>query len=137
MRKPGNEEQPVQEEVAPGDEEVIVGETGEGEGPPIVLQKVMIQDLNQEFLMDEQGNLYDMEGHYVGKVDEGAEEGEEDPNNEGMYYGEEEGNDGNGAASQEPAQAHGGKNALPEIPPFNPKGKKGGAGDAGKKKPMM
>ena len=52
-----------------------------------MLQKVMIQDLNQEFLMDEAGNLYDMEGHYVGKVDEGAEEGEEGEEGEEMEGG--------------------------------------------------
>ncbi len=93
-----------------------MGETGEGDGPPIVLQKVMIQDLNQEFLMDEQGNLYDMEGHYVGKVDEGAEEGEEEqePGNEGLYEGQPEGNDGNPDEGMPAAQQD-----LPDIPPLN------------------
>ena len=115
------------EEGAPSDQEVIVGETGEGEGPPVVLQKVMIQDLNQEFLMDEQGNLYDMEGHYVGKVDEGAEEGEEDPGNEGMYE-EAEPNDGEEGGAKD--------RYLPEIPPFNPKNKKQPQADP-KKRPLM
>ena len=56
------------------EEEVIGGEVGEGGGPPIVLHRVMIEDLNQEVLMDDQGNIYDMEGHYLGKLDENTEE---------------------------------------------------------------
>lgn len=51
------------------EEDVIVGEAGEGEAP-IVLRKVMLEDINQEVLMDDQGNLYDMEGHYMGRLDE-------------------------------------------------------------------
>ena len=81
--------------------------------------------------MDEQGNLYDMEGHFVGKVDEGAEEGEEEPEAEGQYYGEEgasEGNDGN-----PPEMAH--HEALPEIPAFNQR--KHHQQHDSKKKPLM
>ena len=83
------------------DEEVIIGEGVDGNGQPIKLQRVMLEDLDQEVLMDEQGNLYDMEGNYLGKLDEGGEEEPEQKHHE----------------KQKP-------NPLPEIPPYNPKGKK-------------
>ena len=110
-----------QEDQPQNEEEVIVGDTGEGDGPPIMLQKVMIQDLNQEFLMDEAGNLYDMEGHYVGKVDEGAEEGEEGEEGEGMEGGPDN------EMMPDP---------LPEIPPVNQHKRQHQAHDA-KKRPQM
>jgi len=56
------------------DEEVIMGEVGDGGGPPIRLHRVMIEDLNKEVLMDDQGNLYDMEGRYLGRLNEGDSE---------------------------------------------------------------
>ena len=39
------------------------------------LQKVFIEDANQEFMMDSTGNLFDMEGNCVGK----AQYDDEDP----------------------------------------------------------
>jgi hypothetical protein len=76
-----NEEQDM------GEEEIIMAESGEGDGKQIRLQKVMIQDLNQEFLMDDQGNLYDLEGQFVGKIDN---EAEEEDMEEGQDGGQEE-----------------------------------------------
>ena len=61
------------------DEDVIVGEAVDGDGNPIKLQRVMLEELNQEVLMDEEKNLYDMEGNYLGKLDDDAEE---DQNND-------------------------------------------------------
>ena len=108
---------------------MIVGDTGEGEGPPIMLQKVMIQDLNQEFLMDEAGNLYDMEGHYVGKVDEGAdeeEEGEEGEEGEAIYGEGIEGGPDNEMAPD----------PLPVIPPINQRKRQNQVHES-KKRPQM
>ena len=81
------------------EDEVIIGEGIDENGQPIKLQKVMLEDLNQEVLMDEEGNLYDMEGNYLGKLDEGAE-------------------------MEEVPQQKGNTKGLPEIPPYNPKGNK-------------
>lgn len=89
-----------EEQQEPGEDEIIVGEAGEG-GQQIRLQKVMIQDLNQEFLMDEQGNLYDLNGQFVGKV---GEEGDEE---------EEEGDPQNQAYD-------GGNNQVEELPEIQP-----------------
>lgn len=36
---------------------------------------------NQEFLMDQQGNIYDLNGNFVATMDDNDEEGEEEPSN--------------------------------------------------------
>jgi len=107
----------------PNEEDQMFEVTGEAGGVPIKLQRVMIQDLNQEFLMDEQGNLYDMEGRFVGKVDEGAEEGEE---------GEEGGEEAYNEEGEAPDGSMG--EALPAIPPLNQRMKQQ---HETKKKPLM
>lgn len=77
----------------------MVREAVDADGQPIKLQRVMIEGMNKELLMDEQGNLYDMEGNHLGSLDEGIEEAEfEDKLSNPM--------------------------AIPEIPPYKPKNNK-------------
>jgi len=50
------------------DEVLVVGETAEG--ATIRLRKVFVEGLDGEALVDEEGNVYDMEGHYIGEIEE-------------------------------------------------------------------
>lgn len=56
------------------DEDMIYGEAVDGDGKPIKLQRVMLEDENKEVLMDEEGNIYDLNGDFIGQLD--AEEQE-------------------------------------------------------------
>ena len=49
----------------------------EEEGQP-KLTRVYIEDLKKEFLMDSKGNVYDLDGYFVGKADNGSEDEEEE-----------------------------------------------------------
>eukprot|EP00826_Nyctotherus_ovalis_P006816 TRINITY_DN11659_c0_g2_i3.p1 TRINITY_DN11659_c0_g2~~TRINITY_DN11659_c0_g2_i3.p1 ORF type:complete len:246 (+),score=85.54 TRINITY_DN11659_c0_g2_i3:140-877(+) len=60
--------------------DMIYGEAVDGDGKPIKLQRVMLEDENKEVLMDEEGNIYDLNGNYIGQLDAGGEE-----ENEEMY----------------------------------------------------
>ena len=82
------------------EEDDMIREAVDADGKTIKLQKVMIEGMNKELLMDEHGNLYDMEGNHLGSLDEGIEEAE---------FGDK------------PADN---KMDLPEIPPYKPKGNK-------------
>jgi len=57
-------------------EELDDGEEGTEDAPK--LTRVFIEDLQKEFLMDSKGNVYDMEGFFVGKADNGPEDEEEE-----------------------------------------------------------
>jgi len=63
------------------DEDMIYGEAVDGDGKPIKLQRVMLEDENKEVLMDEEGNIYDLNGNYIGQLDTGEVEEE----NEGIF----------------------------------------------------
>jgi len=55
-------------------------------------QKVFVEDLGQELLMDPAGNLYDMEGNLIGQAasdGEGEEEGGQGNNEDRKYFEEE------------------------------------------------
>eukprot|EP00826_Nyctotherus_ovalis_P020603 TRINITY_DN1648_c0_g2_i16.p1 TRINITY_DN1648_c0_g2~~TRINITY_DN1648_c0_g2_i16.p1 ORF type:complete len:249 (+),score=85.82 TRINITY_DN1648_c0_g2_i16:113-859(+) len=82
----------------PEDQEDMIHEAVDADGQTIKLQKVRIEGMNREVLMDEHGNLYDMEGNHIGTLDEDAEEYEDKPRASPMD--------------------------LPEIPPYKPKGNK-------------
>lgn len=65
--------------------DMIYGEAVDGDGKPIKLQRVMLEDENKEVLMDEEGNIYDLNGNYIGQLDAGGEE-----ENEEMYQQNQE-----------------------------------------------
>lgn len=78
------------------DQDEMVHEAVDADGQTIKLQKVRIEGMDREVLMDEHGNLYDMDGNHIGTLDEDADEAEEKPRTGHMD--------------------------LPEIPPYKPKG---------------
>lgn len=49
------------------DTDVIIAETVDGE--TIRLRKVVLEDVNREVLLDEEGNLYDLEGRFLGELE--------------------------------------------------------------------
>eukprot|EP00826_Nyctotherus_ovalis_P064181 TRINITY_DN9409_c0_g4_i4.p1 TRINITY_DN9409_c0_g4~~TRINITY_DN9409_c0_g4_i4.p1 ORF type:complete len:195 (+),score=58.82 TRINITY_DN9409_c0_g4_i4:112-696(+) len=52
------------------EEDIIIGDNGK---QPIRLKRVMIEETSQEVLVDEQRNVYDMQGNYMGKLDDDIE----------------------------------------------------------------
>ena len=83
MRNIGRGEKLPEEGVEPGEgEELSPEEVAYLQG----FQRVFVEDLGQELLMDRAGNLYDMEGNLIGQAD--SDKGED--NDDDQKYFEEE-----------------------------------------------
>ena len=50
------------------------------------LKKIQIQGENEEFLMDAQGNIYDLQGNFIGQTNGEEEEEEEEEGEEGGEF---------------------------------------------------
>ena len=50
------------------------GKEEEDNEDEVQLQKVFVEELGKELLIDEQGNLFDLEGNYIGKANDDEEE---------------------------------------------------------------
>jgi len=46
-------------------------------------QKVFVEELGKELLMDEQGNLFDLEGNFIGRA---ADDGQEMASSDDKYF---------------------------------------------------
>jgi len=66
---------------------------GEGEGESEIyemggmrLRKIQIEGSEEDYLMDSKGNVFDMEGNFIGQANGGDDEEEEGGDNEGMDF---------------------------------------------------
>ena len=51
----------------------------------VIMRRIQIEGENQEYLMDPEGNIYDMNGNFIGTANANElEEMEEDPSNNGI-----------------------------------------------------
>ena len=69
------------------DEDMIYGEAVDGDGKLIKLQRVMLEDGNKKAFMDEEGNIYDLNGKYILIIKYIAhlDTGEVEEENEGIF----------------------------------------------------
>ena len=76
------EEEELEEEEEEGSIDINNEEELERRG----LKKIQIQGENEEFLMDAQGNIYDLQGNFIGQTNGEEEEEEEEEGEEGGEF---------------------------------------------------
>lgn len=72
-----------------GGQEMIEGGEEEEESvyikDNVIMRRIQIEGENQEYLMDPEGNIYDMNGNFIGTANANElEEMDEDPSNNGI-----------------------------------------------------